>query len=114
MTRSPRRNRSSRRGSLTPRSADRPAAVEPGAETRVLLVSMPFGALDRQALGISLLKAQLERLGIGCDVRYLNFSFAEFVGYDDYRWMTYDIPHTAFAGEWCFQSSVSTSQRMTL
>ena len=74
--------------------------------SRVVLVSMPFGALDRPALGITLLKAQLERQGIRCDLRYLTFPFAEFLGHDDYRWLTYDLPHTAFAGEWCFTAAV--------
>jgi ribosomal peptide maturation radical SAM protein 1 len=67
---------------------------------------MPFGALDRQALGLSLLKAELEQCGYSCDVRYLNFSFAEFLGYVDYQWITYQAPHTAFAGEWCFTPQV--------
>ena len=50
---------------------------------KVLLVSMPFGALDRPALGLSLLKAQLAKAGFAFDVRYLNFSFAELVGCED-------------------------------
>ena len=81
--------------------------------SKVLLVSMPFGALERQALGLSLLKAQLAREGIACDVRYLNFPFAEFMGHDDYRWLTYDVPHTAFAGEWCFTAQVYGEQRQS-
>ncbi|MEA2264147.1 MAG: hypothetical protein QOJ51_6972, partial [Acidobacteriaceae bacterium] len=40
---------------------------------KVLLVSMPFGALERQALGLSLLKARLTQTGTACDVRYLTF-----------------------------------------
>jgi len=77
-----------------------------GARSRVVLASMPFGALDRQALGVSLLKARLERQGTPCDVRYLTFPFAEFLGHDDYQWITYELPHTAFAGEWCFTDAV--------
>jgi hypothetical protein len=48
--------------------------------SKVILLSMPFGSLDRPALGISLLKAGLEGKGITCDVRYLTFTFAELVG----------------------------------
>jgi ribosomal peptide maturation radical SAM protein 1 len=67
---------------------------------------MPFGALDRQALGLSLLKAGLERSGLPCEIRYLNFPFAEFVGYKVYEWITYEAPHTAFVGEWCFTAEL--------
>jgi ribosomal peptide maturation radical SAM protein 1 len=70
--------------------------------SKVLLLSMPFGALERQALGLSLLKACLAEAGIVCDVRYLTFAFAEFIGYDDYRWLSNDLPYTAFAGDWAF------------
>ncbi len=69
---------------------------------KVLLVNMPYGALERQALGLSLLKARLGECGIDCDIRYLNFAFAEFIGADDYRWVNYEIPYTAFAGDWSF------------
>jgi ribosomal peptide maturation radical SAM protein 1 len=69
---------------------------------KVLLLSMPFGALDRPALGLSLLKARLAEGGIPCDVRYLTFPFAEFIGYDQYQWMMIDLPYTAFAGDWAF------------
>lgn len=73
---------------------------------KVLLVSMPFGALERQALGISILKAILVERGIVCDIRYLNFSLAELIGTDDYIWLSNDVPHTAFAGEWIFSRAL--------
>lgn len=55
--------------------------------SRVLLVNMPFSNLRWPNLGISLLKAALARRGIGCDVAYLNFDFAERVGFDTYCWI---------------------------
>jgi len=73
---------------------------------RVLLVSMPFGALERQALGLSLLKPCLERRGLACDIRYLNFPFAEFTGFEDYCWLNYEAPYTAFAGDWIFTEAL--------
>ena len=73
---------------------------------RVLLVSMPFGALDRPALGLSLLKPALARRGIECDIRYLNFAFAEMLGADLYRWIGSDLPYTAFAGDWTFTDAL--------
>jgi ribosomal peptide maturation radical SAM protein 1 len=73
---------------------------------KVLLISMPFGAIERQALGISLLKAQLTCCDIPCDIRYFTFPFAEFIGYDDYQWMSFDVPYTAFAGDWTFTEAL--------
>jgi ribosomal peptide maturation radical SAM protein 1 len=70
--------------------------------TKVLLIQMPLGSLHRPALGISLLKARLEERGIACDIHYLNFPFAEFVGSDEYEWLASDVPFTAWAGEWIF------------
>src|SRR5215212_1186899 len=69
---------------------------------RVLLLSMPYGALERPALGISLLKSEVRASGFACDVRYLAFAFAEFVGADEYRWIQSELPHVAFAGDWTF------------
>ena len=73
---------------------------------KVLLLSMPFGALERPSLGLSLLKARLNEEGFGCDVRYLGFTFAEFVGQDLYQWMSYEVPYTAFAGDWTFTAAL--------
>jgi ribosomal peptide maturation radical SAM protein 1 len=77
---------------------------------KVLLISMPYGALERQALGISLLKAQLTREGIPCNIRYLNFAFSEFIGADEYRWVNYSLPYTAFAGDWSFVKALYGEQ----
>ena len=69
---------------------------------KVLLLSLPFGALGRPALGISLLKARLAELGVACDIRYLTFPFAELVGHDEYHWISSEVPYIAFAGDWTF------------
>ena len=73
---------------------------------RVLLVSMPFGTLERPALGISQLKAALHEIDVKCDLNYLNFAFAEFIGHDDYQWITNEVPYTAFAGDWAFTAAL--------
>jgi ribosomal peptide maturation radical SAM protein 1 len=73
---------------------------------RVLLVSMPFGALERQALGLSLLKACLTREGVACDVRYFTFDFAALLGADEYFWINRVVPYTAFCGDWCFTEAL--------
>jgi ribosomal peptide maturation radical SAM protein 1 len=72
----------------------------------VLLVSMPFGALERPSLGLGLLAALLARDGVACDTRYLGFTFAEFTGVDDYLWAAGELPYTAFAGDWAFTRSL--------
>ena len=48
---------------------------------------MPFSNLRWPNLGPSLLKAALARRGIGCDLAYFNFDFAERVGIDKYNWI---------------------------
>ncbi len=44
---------------------------------RVLLGYMPFGLIQIAPLGLSLLKASLTRLDIGCDIRYFNLEFVD-------------------------------------
>ena len=73
---------------------------------KVLLASMPFGALDRPALGLSMLKAELAADGVECDVRYLNIAVAEFVGCDEYHWISSELPYTAFTGDWTFTTAL--------
>jgi ribosomal peptide maturation radical SAM protein 1 len=48
--------------------------------------------------------------GYSCDVRYLAFSFAEFIGQPDYQWMCYELPYTAFAGDWSFTQALYGEQ----
>ncbi len=78
---------------------------------KVLLISMPFGALERQALGISLLKARLESLHLPCDLRYFTFTFAELIGLENYRFLGATLPYTAFAGDWLFTSALYGEDR---
>lgn len=73
---------------------------------RILLVSMPWHALERPSLGLSLLRAALEREGHSCDIRYLGFDFADSVGVDDYLWVHGELPYTAFAGDWLFTEAL--------
>jgi ribosomal peptide maturation radical SAM protein 1 len=67
---------------------------------------MPFASLERPALGLSLLQAQLRRRGFHCDVRYLGYGFADFIGLEDYQWIHGELPYTAFAGDWSFTPSL--------
>jgi hypothetical protein len=56
----------------------------------VLLVSMPFGALERPALSLGLLKAHCRRLEVPCETLYLTFRFADRIGLGDYLWLCSD------------------------
>ena len=55
-----------------------------GGLPRVLLVNMPFAAISTPSLALGLLKAELARAGVACDVLYLNVLFAQMVGWGAY------------------------------
>jgi ribosomal peptide maturation radical SAM protein 1 len=73
----------------------------------VLLVSMPLASLERPSLGLSLLKARLTHEGVPCEVRYLGFRFAEFIGLEHYQFLHQGLPYTAFAGDWLFSRTLN-------
>lgn len=72
---------------------------------RVALISMPFASLQMPSIGISLIKAGLEKADFGCDIFYLNLLFTEFVGLENYSLIA-DAPPTALAGEWVFSEAL--------
>ncbi len=72
--------------------------------SRVLLISMPFAALDTPSLALGLFKSRLNREGIPCDVQYLNFGLAEMIGWDDYEYVL-RLP-AILAGEQVFAASL--------
>jgi ribosomal peptide maturation radical SAM protein 1 len=87
--------------------SDAPPDNRRGTLERVLLISMPFGALERPALSLGLLKAHCARFDVPCDTRYLYFDFVEHVGLGDYLWLCSDsVPYTAFVGEWLFAAAL--------
>ena len=55
--------------------------------TRVLLINMPFAALDSPSLALGLFKTRLMKDNIPCDVEDLNLTFAEMIGYENYEFM---------------------------
>jgi ribosomal peptide maturation radical SAM protein 1 len=87
-----------------------PDAQSAGAASsaeRVLLISMPFGALERPSLALGLLQAYCRQLNVQCDTRYLTFAFAERIGLGNYLWLCSDeVPYTAFAGDWLFAEAL--------
>lgn len=73
---------------------------------RVLLLSMPFGALERPGLGLSLLQAAARRDGFDCETKYLGFELADVIGTSTYQWLTHTVPYETFAGDWLFTDSL--------
>jgi ribosomal peptide maturation radical SAM protein 1 len=74
----------------------------------VLLVVMPFAGLEFPQLGVGILKAQLRSRGIPASVAYLNFPFAEAVGYPTYYNLSLSqvCDSDSLVGEWMFSRSL--------
>jgi ribosomal peptide maturation radical SAM protein 1 len=73
---------------------------------RVALVSMPFAAVTRPSLGLSLLRGSLEARGIPCDIHYLNLSFAAALGFASYTTIAELSPPEALLADWIFSPGV--------
>ena len=67
---------------------------------RVALVYAPFGRCATPALGLSLLKSELARDGVDCDVHYVNLLLARELGVGLYDLVADAVPCTALLGEW--------------
>jgi ribosomal peptide maturation radical SAM protein 1 len=74
--------------------------------TNVILISMPFASVYYPSLGISLLKAGLNRAGFRCDLKYFNLDYAERIGLQEYSNITDKAPFMALLGEWLFSHLV--------
>jgi ribosomal peptide maturation radical SAM protein 1 len=66
---------------------------------------MPFGAA-RPAIGASLLKAELEEIGVSSRIAYLNMRFAQLLGSRDYEEIAERMPTQSLAGDWVFSPSL--------
>lgn len=76
--------------------------------SEVFLACMPFGPVFRPSLGLSLLKASLERHGIQTRVRYFSIGFAERIGQHFYSGIAVEgrPPQSHMAGEWMFAGAL--------
>lgn len=72
---------------------------------QVLFVNMPFGSI-RPAVGVSLLKGHLERMGIPSRVLYPNLRYAERQGREFFHTVADLSPPEALIGEWVFSPCV--------
>ena len=76
----------------------------------VLLAVVPFADIERPAIGVSLLKAEVCRTGLSCAVEYLNFDLAEAIGKELYTAISESIPSESLVGEWFFADVVFGDQ----
>src|SRR6266566_4419477 len=67
----------------------------------VLFVNMPFAAI-RPAIGVSLLKSHLERVGVSSQIIYLNMRFAQLLDAPSYGYIAELAPTQSLAGDWVF------------
>ncbi|MCX6690661.1 MAG: hypothetical protein NTW33_01090 [Methanoregula sp.] len=74
---------------------------------RVAFVYAPFGAIDKPALGISLLKSALGRQGIACDIHYFNIRLAHELGVQLCDLIANNMPPSLLVGEWLFAPSLT-------
>lgn len=72
----------------------------------VLFAVMPFADVNRPAIGVSLLKAGVERRGLTARVEYFNLDLAELVGFDAYDRFANGFSTETLAGEWFFADAV--------
>ena len=72
----------------------------------VSLVVVPFADVERPAIGVSLLSAEVARLGFACQLHYLNFDFAETIGRRLYTDISESLPAESLVGEWFFADKV--------
>ena len=79
----------------------------PFNKSRVAFVYAPFGAIDKPALGISLLKSGLGRQGIACDMHYFNIKLAHELGVQLCDLIANNMPPGLLVGEWLFAPSLT-------
>src|SRR5262245_12796977 len=66
----------------------------------VLLINMPFAALDSPSLALGLFRSRLRADGLPCDVLQLNLTLGEMIGWEQYEFVL-RLP-AIFAGEQLF------------
>ncbi|MDD2707693.1 MAG: RiPP maturation radical SAM C-methyltransferase [Verrucomicrobiae bacterium] len=71
------------------------------SDTDIVLVLMPYAALERPSLALGVLKAALTQAGIRCQIIHANLLFAETIGLESYECVT-KTPSHELAGEWTF------------
>ena len=75
---------------------------------KVALINMPFASIYRPSIGLSLLKAGLQKKDIDCDIHYLNLKFADKITPELYDAFAEGkvFSSNALAGEMVFSESL--------
>lgn len=63
---------------------------------------LPFADVERPAIGVSLLKAEVDRLGFSSGVLYFNFDLVEAIGLELCTKISESLPSESLIGEWFF------------
>jgi len=72
----------------------------------VVFAVMPFADVNRPAIGVSLLKAGIERLGFESAIEYFDVDLAESISYPLYEFMANTLAIESMVGEWFFADLV--------
>lgn len=72
----------------------------------VAFVVVPFADVERPAIGVSLLSAEVAKAGFSSSVQYLNFDLAERIGKALYTTISESLPSESLIGEWFFADVV--------
>jgi hypothetical protein len=76
------------------------------AKSDVAFVVMPFADIQCPAIGVSLLKAQLDSRGQSSRIFYFNIELAELIGQSVYTRISNGLSTNALIGEWFFADCV--------
>lgn len=72
----------------------------------VVFAVMPFADVNRPAIGVSLLKAGLDRQGFHSAIEYFDVDLAETISYELYEFMANTLAIESMVGEWFFADLV--------
>ncbi len=82
------------------------ARIESPGVAPVVLVTMPFAALEMPSIGLSLLRGALDREGVPSVVEYATLDFARRIGPEAYNAIAKQPGLSCLAGEWLFASAL--------
>jgi ribosomal peptide maturation radical SAM protein 1 len=68
----------------------------------VVFAVLPFADVERPAIGVSLLKAEIEALGFSASISYFNIKLAELIGNELYLQISETLPSESLIGDWFF------------
>src|SRR5215469_935457 len=78
----------------------------------VVFAVLPFADVDRPAIGVSLLKAEIDALGFDTRILYLNIDFAERIGVRLFTQISEGMPSESLVGEWLFADLLFSNNRL--